>query len=89
MQANKTIRTDLSDKDKRQLLALLTEMRARNLDIPKVDKANIAWSDKWNIDENGFFRRNGAGKPYDPAGDRLFITGKNWSKLFEVRLKKK
>jgi len=71
MQANKTIRTDLSDKDKRQLLALLTEMRARNLDIPKVDKANIAWSDKWNIDENGFFRRNGAGKPYDPAGEQL------------------
>jgi glutamine cyclotransferase len=29
------------------------------------------------------------GIAYDPAGDRLFITGKNWSKLFEVRLKKK
>jgi phage terminase large subunit-like protein len=71
MQQNKTIRKDLSDKDKRELLALLTEMRARNLDIPKIDKANIAWSDKWNVDENGFFRRNGAGKPYDPAGEQL------------------
>jgi glutamine cyclotransferase len=29
------------------------------------------------------------GIAYDPAGDRLFITGKNWPKLFEVRLKKK
>lgn len=29
------------------------------------------------------------GIAYDPAADRLFITGKNWPKLFEVRLKKK
>ncbi len=29
------------------------------------------------------------GIAYDPAGDRLFITGKNWPKLFEVRLIKK
>jgi glutamine cyclotransferase len=29
------------------------------------------------------------GIAYDPAGDRLFITGKNWPKIFEVRLKKK
>jgi glutamine cyclotransferase len=29
------------------------------------------------------------GIAYDPAGDRLFVTGKNWPKLFEVRLKKK
>ena len=27
------------------------------------------------------------GIAYDPAGDRLFVTGKNWPKLFEVRLK--
>lgn len=26
------------------------------------------------------------GIAYDPAGDRLFVTGKNWPKLFEVRL---
>ena len=27
------------------------------------------------------------GIAYDPAGDRLFVTGKHWPKLFEVRLK--
>jgi glutaminyl-peptide cyclotransferase len=27
------------------------------------------------------------GIAYDPATDRLFITGKNWPKIFEVRLK--
>jgi glutamine cyclotransferase len=26
------------------------------------------------------------GIAYDPAGDRLFVTGKNWPKLFEVQL---
>lgn len=29
------------------------------------------------------------GIAYDEAGDRLFVTGKLWPKLFEVRLKKK
>ena len=29
------------------------------------------------------------GIAYDAAGDRLFITGKDWPKLFEVRLKEK
>jgi len=29
------------------------------------------------------------GIAYDPAGDRLFITGKRWPKLFEVRLQHK
>jgi len=29
------------------------------------------------------------GIAYDPSGDRLFITGKNWPKLFEVKLIKK
>jgi len=27
------------------------------------------------------------GIAYDPKGDRLFVTGKNWPKLFEIRLK--
>ena len=27
------------------------------------------------------------GIAYDAAGDRLFVTGKNWPKLFEIRLK--
>jgi glutamine cyclotransferase len=29
------------------------------------------------------------GIAYDPATDRLFVTGKLWPKLFEVRLKAK
>ena len=29
------------------------------------------------------------GIAYDPATDRLFVTGKRWPKLFEVRLKRK
>jgi glutaminyl-peptide cyclotransferase len=29
------------------------------------------------------------GIAYDPVGDRLFVTGKDWPKLFEVRLKPK
>jgi glutaminyl-peptide cyclotransferase len=29
------------------------------------------------------------GIAYDPDSDKLYITGKKWSKLFEVRLKKK
>ena len=29
------------------------------------------------------------GIAYDAAGDRLFITGKNWPKLFEVQLRRK
>ena len=29
------------------------------------------------------------GIAYDPAGDRLFVTGKNWPKLFEIKLIKK
>jgi glutamine cyclotransferase len=28
------------------------------------------------------------GIAYDPAGGRLFVTGKNWPKLFEVRLRR-
>lgn len=27
------------------------------------------------------------GIAYDPQGDRLFVTGKNWPKLFEIRLR--
>ena len=28
------------------------------------------------------------GIAYDPAGDRLFVTGKYWSRLFEIRVKR-
>jgi hypothetical protein len=30
-----------------------------------------------------------SGIAYDPRGDRLFVTGKRWAKLFEIRLLKK
>jgi glutamine cyclotransferase len=26
------------------------------------------------------------GIAYDPAGKRIFVTGKNWAKLFEIRI---
>lgn len=46
------------------------------------------------IDLSGLARRNGGrtgddvlnGIAYDAKGDRLFVTGKNWSKLYEVRV---
>ena len=28
------------------------------------------------------------GIAYDPRGDRLFVTGKNWSKLFQIALRR-
>lgn len=48
------------------------------------------------IDFSGLLEREGGGDPppdvlngiaYDAADDRLFVTGKNWPNLFEVRLK--
>jgi glutamine cyclotransferase len=49
------------------------------------------------IDLSGLLRRGEAGSPeavlngiaYDEKGDRLFVTGKLWPKLFEIRLKQK
>jgi glutamine cyclotransferase len=29
------------------------------------------------------------GIAYDAANDRLFVTGKNWNKVFEIKLKEK
>jgi glutamine cyclotransferase len=29
------------------------------------------------------------GIAYDAAEDRIFVTGKNWPKLFEIRLKQR
>jgi glutamine cyclotransferase len=46
------------------------------------------------VDLTGLRPRQGApgddvlnGIAYDVAGDRLFVTGKLWPKLFEIRLK--
>jgi glutaminyl-peptide cyclotransferase len=50
------------------------------------------------IDFSGLLEREGGGDPppdvlngiaYDAADDRLFVTGKNWPNLFEVRVKRK
>ncbi len=49
------------------------------------------------IDLSGLDRLAGGSKPdnvlngiaYDAAGDRLFVTGKRWSTLFEIKLKPK
>jgi glutaminyl-peptide cyclotransferase len=50
------------------------------------------------IDLSGLLNPNDAaqGQPdvlngiaYDAKGDRLFVTGKRWPKLFEIRLRKK
>jgi glutaminyl-peptide cyclotransferase len=29
------------------------------------------------------------GIAYDAKGDRIFVTGKNWPKVFEIKIKKK
>jgi predicted phage terminase large subunit-like protein len=71
------IRTDLSEQDKRKLLALLAVRKSRGLSIPQIDMANLSASDGWNVDSSGFFHRNGTGKPYSPApGHRGFIESK-------------
>jgi predicted phage terminase large subunit-like protein len=78
MQTNQlTIRKDLSEQEKRELIALLAERQARGLKVPQVDSKNFAYSDQWHVDENGFFRRNSAGKPYDPAGEQLEFISSN------------
>jgi glutaminyl-peptide cyclotransferase len=42
--------------------------------LPAADRAGADWLN---------------GIAYDPRGDRLFVTGKRWPKLFEIRLLKK
>lgn len=61
--------------------------------IVRIDPATGAV--KGAIDLRGLDRLGGGSPPdnvlngiaYDRAGDRLFVTGKRWSKLFEIRLK--
>ncbi len=51
----------------------------------------VGWIDLTGIlspqDQQGANELNGIA--YDASGDRLFVTGKNWPKLFEIRLVKK
>lgn len=61
--------------------------------IARIDPASgklLAW-----INLDGISPDDQRGKPdntlngiaYDAAGDRIFVTGKNWKKLFEIKLK--
>lgn len=61
--------------------------------IARIDPATGAVKGVINL--AGLERAAGGSRPdnvlngiaYDRAGDRLFVTGKRWSKLFEIRLK--
>lgn len=49
-----------------------------------IDLANISPEDSKEDSENTL-----NGIAYDAAGDRIFVTGKNWKKLFEIKIKPK
>jgi phage terminase large subunit-like protein len=65
------IRSDLTPVDKTKLLALLIERKARGLPVPRIDANQLTKERDWNLDDNGYFRRNGEGKSYDPAPGHL------------------
>lgn len=50
----------------------------------RIDFTNLYPLDRRNANANEF-----NGIAWDPVGRRLFVTGKNWDKLFEVRIFKK
>jgi len=54
----------LSAEDKKKLVLLIHEMKARGMKIPKV-KTKILAAKDWNVDENGYFIRDD-GKHYVP-----------------------
>ena len=65
--------------------------------IARIDPATgklLGWIDLGNIspdDQNGEGKEEHTlnGIAYDEASDRLFVTGKNWKKLFEIKIKPK
>ena len=65
--------------------------------IARIDPATGAltgWVDLSNIspeDQSGEDKSENTlnGIAYDEAGDRLFVTGKNWKRLFEIKVKPK
>lgn len=65
--------------------------------IARIDPATgklLGWIDLGNIspdDQNGNGKEENTlnGIAYDEASDRLFVTGKNWKKLFEIKVKPK
>ena len=62
-----------------QLVARIDPANGRLLGL--IDFSGLLTS----ADQRGIDVLNGIA--YDPAGDRLFVTGKNWPKLFEVRVR--
>lgn len=51
----------------------------------------VGWIDLANISPTDTQDRENTlnGIAYDSAGDRIFVTGKNWKNLFEIKLKQK
>ena len=60
--------------------------------IARIDPANgklLGWIDLDGISPDDVKRGDENtlnGIAYDPEGDRIFVTGKNWKKLFEIKL---
>ena len=52
-----------------------------------IDLANISPDDDVDDDKRSENTLNGIA--YDAANDRIFVTGKNWKKLFEIKVKPK
>lgn len=75
-----------------------TQGRMPNLGRPntiaRIDPASgrvVGWIDLANIspddqDENRESENTLNGIAYDEAGDRIFVTGKNWKKLYEIKV---
>ena len=65
--------------------------------IARIDPATgklVGWLNLANIspdDQNGPGKEENTlnGIAYDPASDRLFVTGKNWKKLYEIKVVQK
>ncbi|HEY0426719.1 MAG TPA: glutaminyl-peptide cyclotransferase [Pyrinomonadaceae bacterium] len=53
-----------------------------------IDLANIS-PDDFNMDDEDKSENTLNGIAYDEATDRIFVTGKNWKKLFEIKIKPK
>jgi glutamine cyclotransferase len=64
--------------------------------IARIDPASgklLGWIDLGEISPDDFNRSPDENKlngiAYDAAADRIFVTGKNWKKLFEIKIKPK
>jgi len=63
--------------------------------IARIDPASgklLGWIDLDGISPDDVSRNSENtlnGIAYDAANDRIFVTGKNWKKLFEIKVKEK